>query len=256
MQLLEYRAKVRFCLCIWTLWARILAGARILAAVLCLVLVLQPKLARADSQAGAVFEFSGFQAVTLRSFIDVEITIGKPYAIHAYGTSSLLKRLRLKIEEGTLVVDMSNDLFSANSGSLLVRIFMPEAQAVTLIGSGDMRVNAFTGREISLKGSGDMTINNVVARALTISLSGSGDLDVDGRCGLLTATLGGSGDLRAQRLRCNGVDAQLAGSGALHVYAAQAVRASLRGSGDIWVHGKPFKMEANIFGSGDVHRAE
>jgi hypothetical protein len=221
---------------------------------LCFMLI--PWHARAEDQTKANFELTGFQSVVLRSFIDVEITTGKPYAVQAIGAAELINRLKLKIEDGTLIIDVASGLFSANSGSLLVQVFMPDAQMVSLIGSGDMRVNGFRGQRIFLKGSGDLTINNIFTRVLTISLSGSGDLSAEGRCGLLTTTLGGSGDVRAQRLRCEGVDAQLAGSGALHVHAVQAIRASLRGSGNIWVYGKPFKFEANIIGSGTVLTAQ
>jgi hypothetical protein len=219
--------------------------------VFCAVLLLAAPALAGDERS---YELPPFRAVKLKSFVDVDISIGQPFRVTAKGKADALDRLELSLEGGALVIDMRTGWgLGGGNDSVTVQIAMPFAEALVLQGSGDLRARNFSGNALVLRGTGDMTVRNIMARDLSLALAGSGDLNVEGRCLVLNATLGGSGDMRANKLRCEMVEAVLAGSGDLRVFAARAAAASIRGSGEIFVHGKPPRLDSRVMGSGEVH---
>jgi hypothetical protein len=69
----------------------------------------------------------------------------------------------------------------------------------------------------------------------------------------LHAQVRGSGDLDAQHLRADAVSIHQLGSGDSTVLARSAVTASISGSGNIDVYGKPATRSVSRTGSGEVN---
>lgn len=132
---------------------------------------------------------------------------------------------RVDPEPGGLVV---------SAGPLRVELELPAIPAVTLRGSGDLR------------------IDDVSQDGLNIAVIGSGDVDVAGRATQFTLELSGSGDVDARDLQAEHAAVSLVGSGDVHVYAAASIRATLSGSGDIVVHGNPPQRSDRVRGSGEI----
>ncbi len=166
-----------------------------------------------------------------------------------------------------------NDHIAKRTHAIEVEITLPNLAKLSVRGSGDSHVSGFKGEQLqlSLSGSGDMDLQGQYQK-VNANLRGSGDLDLktgnsnsveldivgsgsitaSGQSKSLITRLNGSGDLDANKLRAENVSVSLNGSGNTFVYAQQSVNVELRGSGDVSVAGKPAQRNVSKQGSGDV----
>lgn len=109
--------------------------------------------------------------------------------------------------------------------------------------------------ELTQKGSGSITASHEIVDAnasVSLSLSGSGDIAISGKCENLTAQLSGSGDINTQGLVATNGVVNLVGSGDLICNVTGSLSANLVGSGNIKVFGSPSKKHLNKVGSGRI----
>lgn len=109
--------------------------------------------------------------------------------------------------------------------------------------------------ELTQKGSGSITASHEIVddnASVSLSLTGSGDIAISGKCENLIAQLSGSGDINTQGLVAKNGVVNLVGSGDLACNVAGSLSANLVGSGDIKVFGSPSKKHLNKVGSGRI----
>ena len=92
---------------------------------------------------------------------------------------------------------------------------------------------------LDISGVVDMDVQGIRAEALTVDVSGIGDVGLAGECGTLEVDLSGIADLDAGDLRCQAVDIDVSGLGDASVYASKAVDADVSGIGSVDVDGSP-----------------
>lgn len=139
----------------------------------------------------------------------------------------------------------------------------------------DVYVTASTLRHLTLAGSGRVVgESRVTSESLSLTVAGSGDMDLDlnaeelsvrvagsGTCTLqgevssLNVDLAGSGDLRAAALSMQRAEVRIAGSGSTELTVADRLSAKIFGSGDVRYRGRP-TVETSTFGSGEVKPLE
>ena len=105
---------------------------------------------------------------------------------------------------------------------------------------------------VALSGSGIVTAENVDAKALTLTLPGSGVLRAGGTVGRLDVTLSGSGDAQLAELVARDVHAVVSGSGRILVHPTGSLDASVPGSGAVMYVGNPASVTSSVTGSGAV----
>ena len=111
---------------------------------------------------------------------------------------------------------------------------IPDLDAVTVEGSGDVRFAGWRGD------------------ALLLQVDGSGDIDLAGSVGRIEARVRGSGDIDLREARTSFLDAEVAGSGDIRTGSAERVSARVYGSGDIHVSGTPEMVSPSVYGSGAI----
>jgi hypothetical protein len=215
----------------------------------------------------------GISAVELSGPIDLTVTYGPVAALAITGEQRLLANVETSAEGGVLHIRTRGILLRHRFplGAVLV---LPALKNLSVDGSGDSSVDGFSGEriELQLDGSGKLKFNGRY-RQLVAGLHGSGDLELDGGnsnkveveingSGHMTlagttkdlhAQVRGSGDLDAQHLRADAVSIHQLGSGDSTVLARSAVAASISGSGNIDVYGKPATRSVSRTGSGEVN---
>ena len=169
------------------------------------------------------------------------------------GTRGIVLRHRRPLEV-ELVLPALTRISVSGSGKSSVNGFSGERIEVQLDGSGRVRFNGrFKDVTAALHGSGDLDLNaGASIDRVQAELMGSGDLKVVGTARELHADVTGSGDFDARHLRADTVSLKKIGSGNSDVHARNAVSASLSGSGDVTVHGKPDQRAVSRSGSGDI----
>ena len=172
----------------------------------------------------------------------------------------------LRISTKGLMVNMRNPM--------VVELTLPSLQQLHVVGSGDSRVNGFSGESLqltlhgsgdvafdgkyknlsgSLSGSGDLVIHNSESDKMELQLQGSGDVHATGSTKVLDAKLVGSGDFDATQLMSDSVTLKLMGSGDANVHAKTAVAIDIMGSGDVNVSGAPVQRSISKKGSGEAN---
>lgn len=175
-----------------------------------------------------------FDAVEIRGSMDLVVAKGESWICRVSGDDNIVPLIRTRVIGGRLVVD-SEENYAAKE-RLRVDLQMPALTAAALHGSGEIRIPEVTGESL------DLTIN------------GSGNVTGQGTIGRLAATVNGSGDVRLRELQADRVTVTINGSGSAEVWAEEALKARINGSGQIRYAGAPGELSTAINGSGSVDR--
>lgn len=204
-------------------------------------------------------EFTGVLNTTAA---DVVIESGSDYSVRARGDSRALSYLEFDVEDGDLRIRNPwrpwriRSLFALNEiRRIVVEVTLPQLESVRLTGSGDARVvDEIQPRRLELRTTGPGNIRvEADTRTLDISITGSGDIEFDGRADFAEIRLTGPGDLHLS-LDAETVEATVTGSGDIFADGtADMLDLSLSGPGDF--DGEGFQTKeaiVSITGSGDV----
>jgi hypothetical protein len=188
--------------------------------------------AHADPQASEPRSVPAFHAVELAGTLEVEIGVGKAQSVQVSGEADLLGKVSTVVKDGVLVVDTPRDLRRRHH--LHVTVTVPELSAVSLSGTGDMKISGVAGARFS------------------ISLSGTGQLTVNGSTGSLRVDVGGTGEIAAKDLTAKTARVDVSGTGSATVHVTDSLEADVTGTGSIDVHGKPARVKKSVTGVGSI----
>lgn len=107
---------------------------------------------------------------------------------------------------------------------------------------------------LSIAGSGGLDLQVAVKR-LDVHVAGSGDSTLRGQADAVSTNTAGSGDIRAEDLNVRTAEVSIAGSGDVAFHVTDQLEAQIFGSGDVRYRGRP-SVEVRSLGSGEVHSIE
>jgi hypothetical protein len=213
------------------------------------------------------------RAVELSGPIDLTLRYGAQPQLVVRGEQRLLANIETK-QDGRVLHIGTRGIVLRHRQPIEVELTLPALDRVGVDGSGDSRINGFSGEtiEVELNGSGNVDFNGRYRQAKVIvhgtgqvtldagngdtieaDLTGSGTITLAGAARSFQAQSNGSGTLDAQRLRAETVKVRQTGSGNASVTAHASVAAAVSGSGDVDVYGNPPQRSISRTGSGDVH---
>jgi hypothetical protein len=178
-------------------------------------------------------------------FSTIELTGSGDVIIEQNGTESLAISA-----EHNLLPDLTSDV---SNGTLRLGTTEGADLQPTLPVTYRVTVKDLAG--VGLSGSGSVTAAGVSTPAITIDISGSGDVRVDGTADDQTVVVSGSGNYNASRLATLNSSAQVSGSGNVSVNVRDAFEADINGSGNVTYTGDP-QVSHDISGSGELRRGE
>jgi hypothetical protein len=186
-------------------------------------------------------ELRDFDGISVTGPFEVIVVHGDRFSVETKGDSDAAANVDLQVRGRTLMIAPSphRGWDFGRWDDVTVHVTLPSLSRVSLTGSGDVTVDAMTGKDVtaSLTGSGDLAVKGVAAARTDVRLTGSGNLDIAGTTGATTARLAGSGVLDAEGLKSETVDATVAGSGDVRARAARSAALTLNGSGSAIVEG-------------------
>jgi hypothetical protein len=138
------------------------------------------------------------------------------------------------VVSGALVIETRGSFSTASP--MTVSVTVPELEAVTLSGSGAVRIDGVDQQEFR------------------VQLPGDGLVAVAGKVDRLEASLGGAGDAQLQELVARDVVATVPGTGRLQVNATRLLDASVSGTGAIFYTGNPSDVNESVTGTGAIVR--
>jgi len=214
------------------------------------------------------------RSIDLNGPIDLTLRQGAVASLEVRGEQRMLGNVDTTIENGTLHIAIKGRLVLHHRVPLQVVLVLPEIENLKFMGSGDSTVNGFSGDRVDLqlhgsgsvkfngrfrdvsaavRGSGEMELNGgSSSEKVQVEVVGSGEMTVVGAAKEFRVEQTGSGDLNAEHLTCERANVELQGSGSAVILAKRSIDVTLRGSGDITVHGNPDERVVNRTGSGSV----
>jgi len=197
---------------------------------------------------------SDYEKIQVVGFIDVKLVSGNEGYIQVAAESNLQQYITTNVSDGILKISIANNINFTTKKGLLVTVPVKTVNEISLTGNGDVWTEdkiKSNHMKISVTGSGDMNLE-LETRNLMGQVTGSGDIKIKGETEKLECTVTGSGDFDAFQLRANSVEAKVSGSGDVMVYAISSLKASVNGSGDVVYKGNPENQNFKTNGSGDI----
>ncbi len=198
------------------------------------------------------FDIADFEKVSLSTNGKLILTQGSPQQVRIEGQANILDLIKKEVNDKHWKIDYTEQV--GEHKEVVVYATVPKLSYVKLSGSGDiMSTNQFDRAEefaVSISGSGDIDLN-IKAEALASSVSGSGNIDLQGAAENFSMKISGSGDLDAYNLQTENAQISISGSGDCKVSVNENLQAKINGSGDIYYKGRP-RIQTKISGSGDL----
>lgn len=199
-----------------------------------------------------------YDEISVVGFFNVTLVKGAEGNLTIEGESNLLQHVITEVDGDRLIIKVEKKQNLKPSSGKDIRITVPfeYISKILLSGSGEiMSRDVIKARDFSVSVSGSGDINLEVESQTTDSrVTGSGDLVLTGHTKEHNASVTGSGDLEAGRFKADTVDAKVTGSGDIRISCEKAIRARVTGSGDIEYVGNPQKQDTKVSGSGDISR--
>ncbi|MBP3960107.1 DUF2807 domain-containing protein [Gemmata sp. G18] len=136
-------------------------------------------------------------------------------------------------------------------------VTVPQLDALTVSGAGNVTVEKLTGDDLKVKlsGAGTATLREVTYKELALDLSGAGKATATGTATRTTFKLSGAGKIDATGLQAVSADVRVSGAGHANVWAARELKANVSGAGGVKYKGTP-QLEQKVSGAGSVRPLE
>lgn len=205
------------------------------------------------------YSVGNFSAIEVAGPYDVEVRTGSNPSVSAQGSERLLERTEVQVRGDKLVIHPEHQAgwfhwgWSSHGKAHFV-VTVPQLNAATIAGSGDIRVDKVSGQDFegTVAGSGDLSIGSLTVQQLKLSIAGSGGMKGAGSAQSAKYDIAGSGDIDAANVQTQSLEATIAGSGGIKARATGNANISIMGSGDVDVTGGA-KCNITKAGSGYAH---
>lgn len=173
-----------------------------------------------------------YNAVIIKGSFDVNYYRKNKSSATISANRNLIPFVNASVKNNTLYLKM--DKSYSTRKPIVIDIFSPNLNAVTVHGASDVHLNA------------------IRADNFKIHLTGSGDITANGRTNKLNIIISGSGDIEAKKLIAQKTNVELKGSADIELTAQKALNINISGSGDVTYFGNPPQISKNISGSGEI----
>lgn len=197
-----------------------------------------------------------FSAIEALGSMDVIVSKGAQQKVEVTGHANIIDRIKTSVSNEVWKINLKDG--SYRNADLTFNIVIPELNAASIEGSGDIDINDFSSKEnvfLGIIGSGDIQLaGNMGCENLFIEIEGSGNVTANGEfIDLETADIEiiGSGSLDGFALEAEQVAVNILGSADCAVTAHINLKVDIDGSGMVRYKGDP-NIESNISGSGKI----
>lgn len=226
------------------------------------LLVLLITVAFASAQNKEEKKFPSFTRIAFRTGGKLYLRQGSPQKVEFVGDREDIEELDPRVENDRLVIgkDGWNSWswgFSNNEPRVDVYVTMPDIEGLSVSGSGDLvGENKITARglDLNVSGSGSLVIEADASGDVGADVSGSGRIEVKGKCRDFQSKVSGSGRVKLDVTIAERAEFGVSGSGKIQATgSARDVRVSVSGSGEILAANLTTdSCDIRISGSGDV----
>lgn len=188
-------------------------------------------------------DWTGGETLVIDDSLNVDYVQGAAAGVAVTGPKALVDRVQLDGSRLSLGEGDERVVFGWDSGNFRARSERDELRIV---------ITAPAVSRFEMNGSQHLKITGYDQPALSIAVSGSGEVEATGRTDALDLTIAGSGEADLEALITTNARVTISGSGDARVAPTDRADLSISGSGDIDVTTRPAVVNRNVSGSGDI----
>ncbi len=200
---------------------------------------------------------SGFTGISSGGSFDVKVTLGSKESVRLEGPSDKLDDIETVVEQGVLKIRTKKGVRWnwPSRETITIYVTAKSLNSLSVSGSGEMDVEGtVSGEKLNASVSGSGSLDaRVSVKAFTGSISGSGEISISGSATNSTISISGSGEFNGYDLKTSTTSVRTSGSGDAQVYADKTLNAVVSGSGDISYRGGA-SVSKTKSGSGSISK--
>lgn len=179
-------------------------------------------------------EVREFDEIRSYGSFDIIVTIGEPRSVKLTFDDNLIDIIETDVRSGVLKI-RTDESYSSDR-PCQVEITVPHLKG------------------LYLSGSGDIDVSSLDEDYFECSISGSGDINLEGKARETEFKISGSGEIDARDLTADDVYVKISGSGDVRVHAEESFDGTVSGSGNIYYSGQPNSLSTSVSGSGRIKK--
>ena len=181
-------------------------------------------------------DMSAFKSIETNGAFAIQVTCQQSPSLEIEGDDNLLPLIKTEVRNG--VLNIYNDGSYTATKAIVVRIAVPDLEAISSTGATDIHVT------------------NVKNDQLTITWKGAGKLEAAGETKFVHISSTGAGKIDTGRLRAERAKVTVNGAAQVDVYASQQLDVTVSGVGQVTYGGNPPVVNKNVTGLGGVTKKE
>lgn len=204
------------------------------------------------------FDITEFSSIKSSIVGNINIRQAQSTNVTAEGSEGILDLLEVKIENGTLILDMDKNLlkrFNRGANNLTISITTPNLINIDSEGVGNVVIDGtFNTSELTInsEGLGNIIAENLHAGYIRVDTEGVGNIILGGTADNIDIQSEGVGNVDADRMKTKSAFVSSQGIGNISCFASEYLKASSEGIGNITYYGRPLETELSKEGIGKV----
>jgi len=175
-----------------------------------------------------------FHAIRIMGTARLTYTRAAAQTVTLTGSEGLLRRVRLTVEDGVLVLRLKRGTWFGDESHPDLTVATPRLDRLDVSGMASGRLSGLQGRDFAVQvaGTGRLTLSGAV-KQMSVSVSGAGKVD-------------------ATRLIAQDLRVDISGTGSVSAYASKAAHIEISGVGSAHIAGHPAVRDVSRSGIGSV----
>lgn len=193
-----------------------------------------------------------FEGIAMSVGGDTYLTQGGTASVKVKGQQNVIDNLKTEVRNGVLHVKFDKSVRNYDKLEFEITVPTLKEVSVAGSGNVVSRSDFknLNDVRVAISGSGDIQLS-LSAQNVKSSIAGSGNMQLKGSTNSLDISIAGSGDLNADGLQAQTATVSISGSGNSEVNVQQDLDVRVAGSGDVYYRGRP-SVRSKVSGSGNV----
>jgi hypothetical protein len=175
---------------------------------------------------------SGFKGVDVGGIFQVEVTVGKDFAVEVEADDNLLQYIKTEVEHGVLKIETTERINSHTP--MRIRISAPDIESV------------------GASGACKVSVAGVKNSALNVDTSGASKIKVAGETQDLNIEVSGASNIDAESLKAQTATVDASGASKVSVFVTERLTSDASGASRIAYSGNPTSVDKKTSGASSV----
>jgi len=197
---------------------------------------------------------SSFNKIESAGIAEIRYYKSEEYKVIITTDSNLINLIKAETKNNTLELGVKPGNYTFTK--IEIDVYCPTLTSVTISGSGKFYSDGKIMEpkfNITVSGSGNIDVN-IECDTFSSKISGSGKTTVIGKSNETSIDISGSGEFNGADFISNNVEIDLSGSGEADVFVISRLKAKISGSGRLNYYGDPADVASDISGSGQINK--